>query len=84
MDIVEMLDNGRVVFRFRKRDGSIRTMHATRSRKIIPKDMQPADVSHLNLPEVKRTAVTVFDTEINEWRSFKPDSVIDVIRYTNF
>lgn len=84
MELEKMLDNGRVVFTFRKRDGSVRRMHGTRNRDIIPVDHRPADISHLNLPEVKRSAVTVFDLDEGAWRSYRPDTVIEISSYRNF
>lgn len=51
---------------FTKKDGTERTMMCTRSMNAIPADKQPKGT----LEKTSTDAVRVFDTEIQEWRSF--------------
>jgi hypothetical protein len=60
---------------FTKKDGTEREMHCTLIENRIPKDKQPKE------PQVASTggsAVRVFDTDIQEWRSFRWDSIKNV------
>ena len=61
---------------FTKKDGSEREMHCTLAESLIPKDKQPK--SQETGSQTSGSAVRVFDTDLNEWRSFRWDSVIKV------
>lgn len=56
---------------FNKSDGTLRKMRATRMSTFIPKDKQPKSENHK-----LTTAVPVFDLDIQEWRSVKPENII--------
>ena len=59
--------------RFKKADGTERDLVCTLNN--IPEDLKPLGTGS-NGPEDQ---IRVLDTEINEWRSFKVDSVISFV-----
>lgn len=61
---------------FTKKDGTERRMFCTLSAARIPADKVPKEAS--NDSQIAGSAVRVFDTEKQEWRSFRWDSVIKV------
>lgn len=69
------LSKGVLRLRFTKKDGTLRTMYATTYDILIPESQKPkGDNDRTYSDEVHR----VFDTEINEWRSFRWDSLQQV------
>lgn len=64
-----------VVFRvkFRKKDGTIRSLLGTVEPEFLGVNT-PKGTGNPNYDE----AIPVFDMEKQEWRAFKPDSVIDI------
>ena len=60
---------------FTKKDGTVRDMRCTLSAGRIPADKQPKGESS---SKDSGSAVRVFDTEKQEWRSFRWDSVTKV------
>jgi hypothetical protein len=72
-ELKNALAKGIVRVSFTKKDGTLRTMEATTYGPLIPIECQPKNETDRNYSdEVQR----VFDTEINEWRSFRWDSVV--------
>jgi uncharacterized membrane protein YvbJ len=72
-ELKNKLANGVVRISFNKKDGTLRTMEATTYGPIIPAEYQPKHEDERSYSdEVQR----VFDTEINEWRSFRWDSLV--------
>lgn len=69
--IRQMLQDGVVEIEFVKRDGSLRTLVGTLNMDTIPTDKHPLGTGRPKPPEVQ----TVFDLEIEEWRSFRWDSL---------
>lgn len=65
--IVDMLREGTVEIEFVKRDGTLRTMVATLNMDLVPSDKIPLGTGRPKPPTVQ----TVFDLEIDEWRSFR-------------
>lgn len=61
---------------FTKKDGTLRDMRCTLSEGRIPTDKQPKTEG--NSTTDSGSAVRVFDTEKQEWRSFRWDSVTKV------
>jgi len=61
---------------FTKKDGTERKMFCTLSEGRIPTDKMPKEESTSS--QTSGSAVRVFDTEKQEWRSFRWDSVIKV------
>jgi len=62
---------------FVKADGTERSMVCTRNFDIIPKDDHPKS-SNKDKP-VNEEVVVVYDLEVKGWRSFRVDSVINVV-----
>lgn len=62
----QYLSENTITVQFTKKDGSERTMVCTRNFNSIPADKQPKGT----LEKTSTDAVRVFDTEIQEWRSF--------------
>jgi len=73
--IVDELQDNIAVFTFRKKDGTIREMVATLAEKLIPEDMQPKSDKPI---KENNEVVRVFDTVIQQWRSFRIDSLLSV------
>ena len=69
-----MLQETTVFVTFTKKDGTERVMAATLNQNAIPADKMPK-VSESATNTKSESAQRVFDTEINEWRSFRWDSV---------
>ena len=65
--IRDILNSSSSNIRFKKKDGTEREMFATRNMKFIPEEFHPKDIDGKKLPE---NIITVFDLNINEWRSF--------------
>jgi hypothetical protein len=73
-----LLHEGTVIIDFEKKDGTRRRMHCTRNPDYI--------AEHYTAPEKKteRTktptvgVLSVFDSEINEWRSIRVDSILSI------
>lgn len=65
---------------FTKKDGTERTMRATLVESRIPLDKQPKSTGVEEEANSKTvgSAVRVFDTEVQEWRSFRWDSIKEV------
>jgi len=59
-----------VTMTFTKADGSLRDMVCTKNFDFVPASKTPASV------RTGRDVSVVFDLEVNDWRSFKPSSVI--------
>ena len=61
---------------FTKKDGSEREMYCTLSESRIPTDKQPkSGLEETTNSTTGGSAIRVFDTVTNEWRSFRWDSV---------
>ena len=60
---------------FTKKDGSEREMRCTLAEAIIPKDKHPKEGT---ASQTSGSAVRVFDTDKQEWRSFRWDSIKNV------
>lgn len=71
--LLKTLKTSLVRVEFRKINGEIRIMYCTLDPHSIPLDKRPKSIKE----ELKENnAITVFDTYIGEWRSFRKDSVI--------
>lgn len=62
----EALSKGQATVTFTKKDGSTRTMKCTAQDGVIPATTSTRDVAGVK---------TVYDLDLNEWRSFRWDSV---------
>lgn len=74
-NLVELLDKNTVTFSFRKVDGSIRRMRATRCPKVIPHELQTGTYRP---HDPKRSAVVVYDVDAVAWRSYRSANVCDI------
>jgi hypothetical protein len=63
---------------FTKKDGTDREMFCTLSESRIPSDKQPKTETGTTARSFSDDALRVFDTEKQEWRSFRWDSVKEV------
>jgi len=70
----EHIKDLRVVFT--KKDGTERTMRATLVESRIPVEKQPK--SQKEVSETSGSAIRVFDTEAQEWRSFRWESITEI------
>lgn len=74
--VIEQLEEGLAVVDFIKKDGTQRTMNCTLKYELIPEGKRP--VVKETVIEIKPTrpeAVRVFDTDKQDWRSFRWDSL---------
>ena len=70
----QQIENLRITFT--KKDGTERTMQPTLVESRIPMEKQPKTKTEGS--ETSGSAVRVFDTEVQEWRSFRWDSITEV------
>ena len=63
---------------FTKKDGTLRDMRCTLCEGRIPADKRPKGTNESETSSTVGSAVRVFDTEKQEWRSFRWDSVTKV------
>jgi hypothetical protein len=74
-DVVNELREGIVKLSFVKvKDGQVRNMRATLNDKFIPADKMPKTDANANT-EKNQLAVRVFDLDVEDWRSFRVDSL---------
>tara|TARA_Y100000033_G_C2664361_1_gene71149 strand:+ start:205 stop:474 length:270 start_codon:yes stop_codon:yes gene_type:complete len=75
-EIVNTLRESVVDLSFTKvKDGEVRQMKATLVSDKIPADKMPKTDANENLKK-NQTAVRVFDLDLNDWRSFRVDSLL--------
>lgn len=72
-NLIDMLRNNIVTVTFTKVNGEERTMKCTLMSEYVPN--APTNAGQVLLQESESTAVSVWDTEVNGWRSFRVDSV---------
>ena len=68
------LNSGLCQVTFTKKDGTERTLTGTLNRDLIPSDKLPSDDSSNRI--VNEEVRTLYEVEIDAWRSFRWDSVI--------
>jgi hypothetical protein len=69
-------DKSNLCITFTKKDGTVRDMYCTLSGSKIPAEKQPK--SQEANSESSGSAYRVFDTQKQEWRSFRWDSIVKV------
>lgn len=75
-DLVSVLRENTVKLSFTKvKDGQVREMTATLKSDLIPADKVPSTDANANT-EKNKVAVRVFDLDLNDWRSFRVDSLL--------
>jgi hypothetical protein len=72
-NLIDMLRNNIVTVTFTKVNGEERTMKCTLMAEYVPN--APSNNGQVLLQESESKAVSVWDTEVNGWRSFRVDSV---------
>lgn len=72
-NLIDMLRNNIVTVTFTKVNGEERTMKCTLMSEYMPNT--PINNGQVLLQESESKAVSVWDTEMNGWRSFRVDSV---------
>ena len=68
------LTQGVVKIKFEKKDGSLREMNATLNPNMIVEYEKKTDKTK----EKNKDVMPVFDVDINEWRSFRLDSIKEI------
>lgn len=72
-ELKETLKSNIVTIDFTKKNGEVRTIHATLAESLIASTSGGKDKSTIN-----NELVVVTDTEIGQWRSFNFDQIIDI------
>ena len=72
--LLEKLSGSILGLTFEKKDGTIREMKATLRSDLVKEYERKTERTRVANPEV----ISVFDTEISEWRSFRLDSLKEV------
>ena len=72
--IKNVLSHNKAKVTFIKADGTEREMICTLDMNQIPSDNHPKS-SNQDVTKANRDVIKVFDLEINQWRSFRVDSV---------
>jgi len=72
-NLIDMFRNNIVTVTFTKVNGEERTMKCTLMSEYVPN--APTNNGQVLLQESESKAVSVWDTEMNGWRSFRVDSV---------
>lgn len=72
-NLIDMLRNNVVTVTFTKVNGEERTMRCTLMTEYVPN--APSNNGQVLLQESESKAVSVWNTELNGWRSFRVDSV---------
>ncbi len=70
----ENLSNKIVLVLFTKKNGDPREMYCTTLPEEIPEELQPKGVRENNDPDLFK----VFDVDLNAWRSFRFESLLEV------
>jgi hypothetical protein len=69
-ELMKCLSQGQCYVEFEKKDGTMRSMECTLKESLIPADKMPKSSTTYS-----EETIRVFDTDINEWRSFRVNSV---------
>ena len=73
--LLGLLESSVVEIVFTKKDGTERTMHCTLQEDYLP-ELQTESLSDKD--KLKKDAIAVFDVEVENWRSFRWDSIKSV------
>jgi hypothetical protein len=72
--ILDALSEGIVDLQFKKVSGDLRNMRGTRKFDLIPEDKHPKTEDKR---EQNETIVVLYDLEVNDWRSFRIENLIE-------
>ena len=75
-DLVALLEKQVVRLKFKKVDGSERTMNCTLKSDVVVPHLSNSGTSKM----VNDNVVPVWDVDKNAWRSFRVDSVVEVYK----
>lgn len=75
VELKEMLRNGVVNFTYKKLDGTTRQATGTTRLESIPEDKHPKGTG-----KTADNVVTYFDLEKEEWRSFREENFVEIIK----
>jgi hypothetical protein len=78
--LVKLLREGEVTVEFTKVNGEFRSMKCTLNQNLIPEDKRPKeDDVGKSEKKISDQALRVFDTNKQEWRSFRWSNLIEII-----
>lgn len=72
--ILSALEKGIVDLQFKKVNGDLRNMVATRNYDLIPEEKHPKTEDKR---EYNDTIVILFDLEVEDWRSFRVENLVE-------
>jgi hypothetical protein len=72
--LADTLSESSVTLTFKKKDGTLRTMHCTKNLNSIPSEKHPKGSNK----SVSGSALTVFDLQLGEWRSFLVSNLVSL------
>jgi len=75
--IVDELRQGIVHLQFKKVNGDLRNMIGTLNRDLIPEEKYPLEGKERKESE---NLVVLFDTEVQDWRSFRTENLVEYSR----
>ena len=75
--IVDELREGIVHLQFKKVNGDLRNMIGTLNRDLIPAEKHPLEGKERKETE---NLVVLFDTEVQDWRSFRTENLVEYSR----
>ena len=70
--LTDYLSESNITLTFKKKDGTLRTMYCTKNLNNIPAEKHPKGSNKL----VSDNTITVFDLQLNEWRSFVVSNLV--------
>jgi hypothetical protein len=78
--LLEILNTREAVVKFRKLNGDLRIMRCTLKEDLLPQAIQE-NLGKLNVNRLQHieNLVTVYDLDMDGWRSFHLDSIIEVL-----
>ena len=79
-EILEKLETNRWVVNFTKVNGDKRSMTCTLRKDLLPAATQADPLSQKKVRAVSEQVIPVWDLKKEGWRSFRIDSVIDMVR----
>ena len=74
--ILDELNQGVVDLQFKKVNGDLRNMTATRDLSLIPEENHPKS----EMSDKNTEIVTLFDLEVKDWRSFRIENLVEYRR----
>jgi hypothetical protein len=79
--LIKLLHRGELTIEFTKVNGDFRSMNCTLDQNLIPEDKQPKDDAGKSEKKMSDQALRVFDTNKQEWRSFRWSNLTKIILF---